>query len=192
MGIFSTAKWAVAVGVALASGLASAATVLVAFPEVNGQPFTVAGPFPQPPLTVATRTFAIPSGDRVVAATISGYWGSSGDPNSTAGVTVAVDGVEVAKCVKPDASCWTGDAGQRPWTHTFTPEEMLVLNDGVATMTALQTSDERIRLGVATLIIETAPPPGVPTLSAAGLGALLTMMLAAGAVVLRRRRVRRS
>ena len=187
MSIFSTVKWTVAAAAALAAGLASAATVLIAFPEVNGPAFTVSGPFPQPPLNVATRTFAIPSGERVVSASISGYWGSSGDPNSTAGVVVSVDGVEVARCVKPDPSCWTGDAGQRSWSHVFTAQEMLVLNDGAATMSALQTSDERIRLGVSTLLIETAQPPVVPTLSPAGLGALLTLMLGAGALLLRRR-----
>ena len=186
MRIFSMVKWTVAAAAALAAGLASAATVLVAFPEVNGPPFTVSGPFPQL-LNVATRTFTVPDGERVVSASISGHWGSSGDPNSTAGVVVSIDGIEVASCAKPDPSCWTGDSGQRPWSHVFTAEEMLTLNDGAATMSAVQTSDERVRLGVSTLIIETAPPPVVPTLSPAGLGALLTLMLGAGALLLRRR-----
>ena len=168
----------VAGGVLLAAaGLAAAATSIVAFPEVNG-PANQSGPFPQPPIVVATRTFTVPEGEQVVSAEISGAWGSSGDPNSTAGVNVLVDGIVVATCVKPDPACWSGDVGQRPWTYKFKSAELQALNDGAATMSAVQTSDLSVRLGVSTLIVETAVPPIVPALSPFGIAALALMVAA--------------
>ena len=185
MRFLNSVRWAVGALAVLVAGAAAAAAFLVEFPEVNGPPVP-AGPFPQPPLVVATRTFAVPAGERVVSASISGFWGSSGDPNSTAGVNVLVDGITVAQCVKPDPACWTGDVGQRPWSHTFTEPEMTLLNDGSATMTAVQTSDISIRLGVSTLLVETAPQAVVPTLSPLGLLGLIVSMAVAGAFAVRR------
>ena len=60
------------------------------------------------------------------------------------------------------------------------------MNDGTATMTAVQTSDLRIRLGASTLVIETVPLTIVPTLSPFGLLALLAAMAVAGMLALRR------
>jgi hypothetical protein len=168
-----------------AAGWAAAATSIVAFPEVNG-PATPSGPFPQPPIIVATRTYTVPAGEQVVSAEISGLWGSSGDPNSTAGVDVVVNGVVVATCVKPDPACWSGEVGQRPWNYKFQGTELVALNGGAATMSAVQTSDLSVRLGVSTLVIETAPPPIVPALSPLGLAALAALMAAAFGYAARR------
>ena len=167
------------------AGLAAAATSIVAFPEVNG-PANPSGPFPAPPIIVATRTFTVPQGEQVVSAEISGSWGSSGDPNSTAGVDVVVNGVVVASCVKPDPECWKGDVGQRPWNHKFKGTELVALNGGAATMSAVQTSDLNVRIGVSTLVVETGTPPIVPALSPAGLAALAALMAAAFAFAARR------
>ncbi len=180
---------------ALAWGAAGASTILVAFPEFNG-PRLEAGPFPAAPITVASRTFSIPPGDKVTAATISGFWGSNIDPSSTAGVDVRLDGVLVAQCVKkPRPSCYSSDALQQSWSYTLKEGELSVLNDGVATLTATQTSDISIRLGETTLVVTTGTPSverlpvpiDVPANSPAGLGALLAAMAAAGAFALRRR-----
>jgi hypothetical protein len=62
-----------------------------------------------------------------------------------------------------------------------------VLNDGVATLSAVQTSEQNVRLGISTLIVTTAPPPTVPTLSPAALAAMLAAVAAAGMLALRRR-----
>ncbi len=174
--------------VALAAGGVQAADIFATFPEVNGPSFTIAGPFPQPPLAVATKTFSIPAGERVVAASISGTWGSSGDPDSTSGVTVFVDGIVVAKCTKPDPSCFSGDQGQRPWSYTFTQGDLSQLADGKATLSVVQTSEISVRLGVSTLVVQTAPPPIVPTLPPSGLAALALLLAAAGAYALARLR----
>jgi hypothetical protein len=179
---------------AFAAGVAAAATIVVTFPELNGASFLDS--FPQPPVTVGSQTFSIPAGDRIVSARISGFWGTIAKADSTAGVTVFLDSVEVARCEKPDPGCWLGDSGQRPWQHTFTATELPALNDGTATLTAVQTSDEFIRLGVSTLVIDTAPIPVidagpitvVPTLSPLGLLVLLAAMAIAGMVAAKRHR----
>lgn len=196
MRVFNVVRSSVAVVAMLAASVAAAATIVVTFPEFNGALFDSG--FPQPPVTVGTQAFSIPTGDRVVSAAISGFWGTTTKPDSTAGVTVLLDDVEVARCEKPDPACWLpGDSGQRAWRYTYTAPQLVSLNDGAATLTAVQTSDAFIRLGVSTLVIETAPivivPETapifiVPTLSPFGLLALLAAMAVAGMFAARRYR----
>jgi hypothetical protein len=195
---YALAKGVVALAVGLAAIPAWAATIVVTFPELANPPsHSAQNPFPVlQPLPVGTVTFPVPSGERVVAAQISGFWGSSLIPEGTAGVDVRVDGVLVAQCVKPASGCWEPAAGQRPWSHEFTESELSVLNDGVADMTALQTSDITVRLGTSTLIVQTGPLPpviveptllpAVPALSSLGLLALIAGLAVAGAFVVRR------
>jgi hypothetical protein len=194
MRVFTRARWAVGVVATLAAGLAAAATILVTFPEFNGPPHQADESFPQPSVTVGTSPIAIPAGEKVVSAAISGFWGTKDDPDSTAGVDLFLDGIRVAQCVAPSTGCWVGTTGQRPWSHTFTVSELVKLNDGSATFTAVQTSGLRIRLGETTLAVQTALPPPVgiaapevvPTLGPPGLLALLAVMAAAGVIALRR------
>jgi len=190
MRILSLLRWVAGGVAAFAATFAMAGNILVAFPEFNGSPVTINGPFPQPGQIVATRTFTIPDGERVVSAYITGYWGSSVDPDSTAGVEVKLDGYIVATCEKPDPGCYAGDVGRRQWSHTLTDVEMTALNDGKAVLSVVQTSDVSVRLGVTTLYIETGVPPSVPALSPMALFALLAGMAAAGAIALRRRSLR--
>jgi hypothetical protein len=172
---------------ALAAGLAGAAPVYLQFPEYTG-PSVPAGPYPQPPVEVGTETFAIPPGEVVIAATVSGFWGApGGDPNSTAGVDVMLDGVTVAQCAKDDPSCYDYGVPMRPWTYTLTPAEMSRLNDGIAKLTVVQTSELKVNIGVTTVKIETGPPAGIPATSPLGLLALFGAMSAVGALMLRRR-----
>jgi hypothetical protein len=194
MRVFNLVRCTVAGVAAFATGLAAAATILVTFPEYNGGAHPGDEPFPLPAVTIGSGTIVIPAGEQVVSAAISGFWGTKDDPDSTAGVNLLLDGVPVAQCVKPSTDCWIGDTGQRPWSHTFTAAELPALSDGSATLTAIQTSDLRIRLGVTTLTVETAlppaavvtPPESVPTLGSFGMLALLAALAVAGAVALRR------
>ena len=174
--------------IASLAACAVAATTLVAtFPELQNPPsFLSSAKFPQPPLTVGTVVFAIPRGERVVGATISGFWGSSVVPDSTAGVDVLVDGILVAQCVKLVPYCYDPAPAARPWSYTFTDDELSKLSDGTATMTAVQTSDDTVRLGQALLTVRTSPVPGVPTLSTLGLVWLAAGLAAAGALAIRR------
>ena len=182
-------KVALATAALVAACAADAATFVRTFPELDGPPAGSAlGPFPT--LAVGTVTFPVPAGHTVVAAVVSGFWGTSTIPEEgTAGVNVVLDGVLVAQCVKPSPGCWGNSSGQRPWNYVLGPSELAALNDGVATMTAVQTSDITVRLGTSTLIVETGPvppPPTVPTLSALGLLALVAGMAAAGVFLVRR------
>jgi uncharacterized cupin superfamily protein len=196
-------RGAVAFAAWLAAASAWAGTIVLTFPELaNPPPQPVQNPFPpQQPLQVGTVNFPVPAGEQVIAAQISGFWGSSLLPEGTAGVDVFVDGVLVAQCVKPSAGCWEAAFGPRPWSHVFTESELAVLNDGVAKMTAVQTSDVTVRLGTSTLIVQTGPiplppatreptkeptEPEVPTLSPLGLLALIAGLAAAGAFMVRR------
>jgi hypothetical protein len=181
-------RGAVALVAGVAAGSAWAAAHVLVFPELSDPPsHAVEEPFPpQPPLPVGTVNFSVPAGERVVAATISGFWGTSLVPDGTAGVDVRVDGILVAQCVKPSADCWQSAAQQRPWSYTFSATELVAFNDGVASMTAVQTSDISVRLGTSTLIIETGPLPAVPALSTLGLLALIAGLAGAGVFLVRR------
>jgi hypothetical protein len=152
---------------------------------------SVVEPFPQPPLTVGTVDFTIPHGERVVAAVISGFWGTTDFPVSTAGVDVFLDDILVARCVKPTSGCWEQHSGQLPWSYTLTGDELKRLTDGTAKLTAVQTSDVTIRLGMSTLIVQLGPAETVPTLSTFGL-MLLSAMLGLAALATWRIRTRRS
>ena len=167
----------------------AAATLVATFPELQNPPsFLDSAKFPQPPLTVGTVVFSVPAGERIVGATVSGFWGSSVIPDSTAGVDVLVDGILVARCVKHAPNCYDPAPAARPWSYTFTDADLRKLSDGAATMTAVQTSDDTVRLGQSTLSIKTAPGPvlGVPTLSSLGLVWLAAVLAAAGALAIRR------
>lgn len=169
-------------------GAAGAATIVVTFPELQNPPvLSVAGPFPQLPLTIGTVNFTIPPNERVASATISGFWGSVDVPASTAGVDLVLDGIVVAQCVKPAADCWVDSSSQRPWSYTFSKQDLPTLADGTATLTAVQTSEISVRLGASTLVIETEPADRIPTLSALPLLALAAGLALAGGLAARRR-----
>jgi len=168
----------------LAATLAVAATLQLEFAEVNGQPVS-APPFPTLNVPQVTPPAAIPAGERVVAARVWGWWGTFDYPDSTAPVDVFLDGILVAQCKAFDP-CWTDDrSGRIEWSRVLTPEELLRLRPNPQ-LTVVQQEQLTVRLGASTLIMETAPPPAVPTLAPAGLFALLAAMAAAGAYVLRR------
>src|SRR3990170_1553250 len=104
----------------LTAGFAFATTIVVNFPELDGPEHLSTDSFPRPSITVGTRSYTIPAGEQIIAATVSGYWGSTSYPYSTAGVDVLIDGVRGARCVKNDAGCWMNGTGQRAWSFTFT------------------------------------------------------------------------
>ena len=170
---------------------ASAGSLLLTFPEPTNPPAVTIGPFPQPPLTVGSVNFTVPHGERVVAAVVSGFWGTTSFPESTAGVDVYLDDILVAQCVKPTSGCWEQHSGQLPWSYTLTENDLKRLADGNAKLTVVQTSDVTVRLGVTTLIIQLGPAETVPTLSTLGL-MLLSAALGLAALASWRLRARRS
>ena len=115
--------------------------------------------YPLPVVNVGTFTLPIPVGESIVSATISGQWG-----NAIAGTTARnelyVDGLLVADT--DDYSPDPYSTPYTPWTYTFT--DFSVLQDGVASFDAVQTSEYNIRLDETTLTVETQtgviPEPG--------------------------------
>ena len=128
-----------------------ASTVTSTVPAYNGA-FLPAGPFPQPAVTVGTFTYAVPAGEVIVGAMISGHFGNSVLPNSS-GVDVFLNGVLVGRCVRL-AACYVGAGAS--WSHTFSSSEARsLLGSGSAVLTAVQTSESVIRLAPTTLTIQT-------------------------------------
>jgi hypothetical protein len=187
MRMLTLTKGALAVVAWLGACVAAAETLIVTFPELADPPsFDAQNPFSKVVLPVGTVTFTIPRGQRIIAANITGVWGSTtNDRNGTAGVDVLVDGILIQQCVKPEV-CWQDTNGLQPWSRLFKESELHVLDDGTATMTAVQTSERTVRLGASTLFIETAPVQTVPTLATIGLFSLIAGLAATGAFLLRR------
>ncbi len=185
MRLVSLASWAAGSVALLAATLAAAATLQLEFAEVNGQA-VAAAPFPTLNVPQITPPVTVPADERVVSARVWGWWGTFDYPDSTAPVDVFLDGILVAQCKAFDP-CWTDDrSGRIEWSHVLTPDELLRLRPWNPQLTVVQKDQLTVRLGASTLIMETAPPPAVPTLAPAGLLALLAAMAAAGAYVLRR------
>jgi hypothetical protein len=142
-------------------------------PEFNGAFFPETAPYPLPSVEVGSFSFAIPPGSVIVSASLSGTFGNSVVGNS-AGVNVFFDGVPVASCA-PYASCWDPDTViAEVWTYALAPGDLALLADGVGVLTAVQTNEFVIRLGVTTLTIETraVPLPAALPLFFAGAAAL--------------------
>jgi hypothetical protein len=105
--------------------------------------------------TVGTFT-GLPTGF-VVGAKISGFFGTL-DSLSTAGVELFLDGLLVATCNSGDA-CENGSAlSPVPWSFTLTADELALLTDGSATLTAEQTDIGQVNIDVTTLQV-TVPEP---------------------------------
>jgi hypothetical protein len=149
----------VALGAFYPTHKAQAATLTNSLPEYN---FDGAPTFPNPPNVVGTFSYTLPSDETIVSAVIEGTFGNSVFPSS-AGVDVYLDDLLVAQCFEFEP-CW---GGFEPVTWRFTLDEshFSLLEDGMATLTAAQTSEFVARLGETTLTIETASEPSQPPAS---------------------------
>lgn len=123
--------------------------------------------------TVGSFSFILPQGESIVSATLSGFWGNSGQ-YTTAGQIVYADGLQVASCAYGD-TCWAAKSAPLAWSYNFTKEQFNYLTDGKLDLTDKQIACCQIRLGVTTLTIETAPAvpePGTYALALAGLAVI--------------------
>lgn len=147
-------RWSSGLIAFIAAPLATATTIVLAFPAFSGQ--VIEGGFPISAI-VGQQELKIPAGETIVSATVSGTWGNPEWPQGTAGTDVMLEGVLVARCLKPDPNCWGPTAGAVPWTRQLAMNERALLKPGIVTLTAVQTSDTRVRLGDTTLTITTRP-----------------------------------
>ncbi|MGB3532340.1 MAG: hypothetical protein WBA13_02365 [Microcoleaceae cyanobacterium] len=143
----------VTLGVFYQTDEAQAATLTITLPEYN---FDGSPVFPNPQNQVGTFFYTLPSDEKIVSATIEGTFGNS-ILDSSAGVDVYLDNLRVAQCFEFDL-CWSGP-GRVSWGFTFDESDFSLLEDGMAMLTASQTSEFVARLGETTLTIQTAPDP---------------------------------
>lgn len=142
-----------ALGIFHSTQEAQAATLSYSLPEYN---FDGAPTFPNPPNLVGTFSYTLPSDEAIVSAVIEGTFGNSVFPTSS-GVDLYLDGLLVAQCVEFE-QCWNGP-GPVNWRFTFDQSNFSLLEEGIAGLTAAQTSEFITRLGETTLTIETASEP---------------------------------
>jgi hypothetical protein len=147
-----------------------ATTVTTILPEVNG-PSLPSGPFPASLLDAGTFTFAIPAGEHIISAILSGTYGNSQVPNS-AGLDLYADGLLIGQCLA-NALCDTNPDAVTPFSYSFNSANFNLLADGSLGMSVVQTSGNVVRLGAETLTIQTSasgvPEPGSFILLGAGL-----------------------
>ncbi len=125
------------------------------------------GPY-DPPTVVGT--FNILAGD--TSATISGFFGDSLSGTS-AGVDVYLGSILVAQCVEFSA-CYTSGAS---WSDTLSAADLASLGTGPVNLTAVETSQFYVRLGVTTLDQVATPEPGTILLLGVGVLGLAAVKL---------------
>ena len=98
-------------------------------------------------------------------------WGNAAFPQSSAGADVYIDSLLVAQCVRL-ADCWLNSTGTQSWSYAFSAADLAtgILDDGIAMMRVVQTSDSVVRLGRLTIQgITRVPEPSILTLMGLGL-----------------------
>ena len=139
--------------------------------EYNGAAIHV-DPGPYDPPTVI-GTFNILAGD--ASATISGFFGNSLASNSS-GVDVFLGSILVASCVEFTA-CYNS-LSPVAWSDTLTGAQLAALGTGPVNVTAVETSQFVVRLGVTTLDQVPAPEPGSMALLGVGILGLAALKFA--------------
>ena len=150
--------------------------------DYEGNFYDFSSTFPPNPISIGTFTFTIPSGEKVIGATISGTFGDQNAEPSTALTDLYVlnNTFQVGACDFYSSPCATGtlDGSLVPWSHTFDGGELLKLTPdfaaGYLDFTAVQNSFGVIIVGTPSLDIQVAKTPE-PSYVLALAGGLLAM-----------------
>ncbi|HWJ55166.1 MAG TPA: IPT/TIG domain-containing protein, partial [Vicinamibacterales bacterium] len=163
----AAAVLAAGIWLAPAPAAAQTRTILASLPNFIG-PVDTDPPFPA--LTIGTFTYApLLPGETIEAAQVRGTWGNSSRPESSAGVDLFVDRIQVAQCVI-NTLCWfDAPPDLVPWSFNFTPAQFPQLADGQAVMTGQMTSRIQVYLGTLRLELTVNTPP-ILTVSGSGTG----------------------
>jgi PEP-CTERM motif len=141
--------------------------------ELNG-PDVSAPNGPSLPFTLdaGSLVFMVPAGQTIVDAVFSSTLGNS-IVGSTAVMNVFVNTVRVGSCPSFLSPCAQFGQAPIPFTHSFTPTELLALATGSVDLSVVQSGCCVIRLGDSTLTIDTVPATATPepaTLAMLGTG----------------------
>jgi hypothetical protein len=123
-------------------------------------------------LDAGSLVFMVPAGQTIVDAVFNSTLGNS-IVGSTAVMNVFVNTVEVGSCASNFNPCAQFGQGPIPFTHSFTPTELLALATGSLDLSVVQSGCCIIRLGDSALTIDTAPATATPepgTLAMLGTG----------------------
>jgi hypothetical protein len=130
--------------------------------EYSGNYHLNPGPY-DPPTVVGT--FNILPGD--TSATISGFFGNSVVPNSSA-VDLFLGSILVAQCIAFNP-CYD-DQTPTPWSDTLTAAQLASLGTGPVNLIAVQTSQYVVRLGATTLDQKVPEPSSLMLLGISAIG----------------------
>jgi len=135
--------------------------------------------YPLSSVLIGDFTFAIPTGQTVLGATISGTFGNNDVSPNTALSDYFVDNgaINVASCDDPAANCFTGGTGEpTPWSHTFSAAELGSLSaafaSGTLDFTAVQNFAVSVATGTTTLSISITPEPATIFILCGGLAGI--------------------
>jgi hypothetical protein len=129
--------------------------------------------YPQPSLTIGTFNYTIPVGTQIIAASVSGFFGTVFAPG-TALENLFVGGIDVANCVNQSDPCWNVPFGvQTPWSYTFTPGQFSALTGGAVNYSVVQTGDFQVESGITTLSITVSPEPSSVAMFCGGLSLVI-------------------
>jgi len=166
-----------ALGAAQASTISGLINTSAAFSPTNQSSDSVTyfnapsfGPFPGAAVAIGEFDFSIPSTDSIVAATITGHFGSDSLGSGTSQLSLFLNGVALASC---DAACSiNSETADVAWSYTFTAPQLSSLLSGQAILSAVQRSASQMVLDPTSISIQTAPVPLPATLWLLGSGLL--------------------
>jgi hypothetical protein len=157
--------------------------------DYEGVFYDFSSTFPPPSISIGTFSFAIPAGEVVEGATISGTFGDV-NIGTTALTDLFVLGgnIEVAECdstgggtIFPPCATGTVDGSLVPWSYTFTSTDLSNLaadfSAGTLDFTAVQNGFGSVVVGTPVLDIQVSPEPGSIFTLAGGLLALAALRL---------------
>ncbi|MDQ2822574.1 MAG: PEP-CTERM sorting domain-containing protein [Pseudomonadota bacterium] len=127
------------------------------------------------PFTIGTFTFALPSDQTIIGASISGTYGATSQyKGSSANTPIIVDGIQVATC---DNGFGGTGCATYTFNYNFANTDLTLFSDGKALVTGNFISGGTVRISALTLTLTTKEVPEPASFALFGLGLMgLAMM----------------